>query len=390
MKVLHVIPAVAKRHGGPTQAIFGMCQALGREGIESLIATTDADGPGRLPVPLKRPIEYQGVSVIFFPRQWSEAFKYSHPLAQWLDREVGNFDVVDIHAVFSHSSLAASRACLKRGVSYMVRPLGSLDPWSLKQKRFQKRTLWALGVGRMLECAKAIHYTTLEEKRIAEETLGLDRGIVIPLGVDEELFHQVQVAKRFQEFFPDLSSHPYLLVLSRLHPKKGLEYLLKAFLELTQRENFRSWRLVVAGDGEKPYVEKLKRLAQIRGENGKVIFPGWLDGARKAAALRDASLFVLPSYQENFGLSVAEAMSARVPVLVSRGVNLAPEIEKGGAGWVVELTAASLRESLEEALESETERKKRGRSGFELVNQRFRWPLVARELIQRYQEIIDS
>lgn len=382
MKVLHVIPAVAKRHGGPTQAVFGMCRALEREGVESLIATTDADGPGgRLPVELGRPVKYEGVSVIFFPRQWSEAFKYSEPLARWLKAHVSDFDLVDIHAIFSHSSLAASWACLKRRIPYIIRPIGSLDPWSLRQKGLRKRLLWFWGVRRMLERANAIHYTTEEERRLAEETLGLDRGVVIPLGVEEELF---------QKDSPPLGGAPYVLILSRLHPKKGLEEFLKAFLDIVQKKEFREWKLLIAGEGEASYGARLKSVAKSHSENGTVLFAGWLEGEQKARALRGASLLVLPSYQENFGLAVAEAMACGVPVLVSQRVNLAKEIERARAGWVVELDEASLRQGLLEALGNEKERRLRGRCGLELANRCFRWPVVAQELVTCYHRLLSS
>ena len=111
MKILHVIPAIAPRYGGPSQAIIEMCWALQREGTEVLIATTDADGECRLAVGTETQTVYRSVPTVFFRRQLSEAFKYSHYLACWLDKNVDSFDVVHIHAVFSHSSIAAARAC---------------------------------------------------------------------------------------------------------------------------------------------------------------------------------------------------------------------------------------------------------------------------------------
>src|SRR5438477_2112901 len=145
MDVLHVIPAVAPRYGGPSQAVVGMGRALTEHGVRVLVATTDADGPDRLPVQLGVPVDWQGVPAIVFRRQFSEAFKYSRPFAAWLGQHVGEFRVVHIHAVFSHSCLAAARACQRRGVPYVVRPLGSLDPWSLHQKPLRKQLLWRFG-----------------------------------------------------------------------------------------------------------------------------------------------------------------------------------------------------------------------------------------------------
>ncbi|HKC63758.1 MAG TPA: glycosyltransferase, partial [Pyrinomonadaceae bacterium] len=134
LKVLHVIPSVAPRYGGPSRAVVEMCHALKGCGVDTLISATNADGGGRLNVKIGEPVSYKDVPAIFFPRWWSEAFKYSKPLACWLNAHVADFDLVHIHAVFSHACLAAAKACSKKGVPYVVRPLGTLDPWSLKQK----------------------------------------------------------------------------------------------------------------------------------------------------------------------------------------------------------------------------------------------------------------
>jgi glycosyltransferase involved in cell wall biosynthesis len=358
-----------------------MCQALQSEGVEVLIATTDADGESRLPVKIGAQTLYQGLPVIFFSRQWNEAFKYSHPLARWLDNNVDSFDVVHIHAVFSHSSIAAARSCLRKMVPYIVRPLGSLDPWSLKQKRFAKNILWRMAVKEMLQGASAVHYTTAGEKRLAEDGLGINSGVVVPLGVQQHV--PTPEPDGFQPGISLLGNSPYVLLLSRIHQKKNIESLLEAFSFVTERTQYRGWKLVVAGDGEPHYVNGLKELArQCCGE--RVLFTGWLDGKRKTAVLKGASLVVLPSYQENFGLSVVEAMASRIPVLVSTQVNLSEEISAAGAGWIVDLERGSLQEALAEALEDREERVKRGISGENLVRSRYTWPAVAKSLHELY------
>lgn len=387
MRVLHVIPGVARRYGGPSRAIFEMCRALQGQGTELLIATSDADGPGRLPVELGRLLEYEGVPTVFFSRQWSEAFKYSHPLACWLEAHVGGYDVVHIHAVFSHSSMATACACRRQRVPYVVRPLGSLDPWSLRRKRIRKRLLWHVGVREMLRQAAAVHYTTEEERRLAEGSLGLRSGIVVPLAVDEELFKAPAGFPRFRQRFPCLGADPYVLVLCRLHPKKGLEILLETFLALIEQPEFRHWRLVVAGEGEPKYVTSLQRLAR-EGRDGRVLFSGWLEGAEKISALQESALLALPSRQENFGLSVVEALACGVAVLVSSHVNLAEQVQAAGAGWVVPMGRAALGQALADALRDERERASRGSAGRKLVHSRFTWSLVASELVQLYRTVI--
>ncbi len=381
MKVLHVIPSVAPRYGGPSRAVIEMCSALDNRGMSTIIATTNADGDGALEVELGKPVTYQNIQTIFFPRQWTEAYKYSHPLAKWLDEHVAEFDLVHIHAVFSHSSLAAARACQRKGVPYLVRPLGTLDPWSLKQKTARKKLFWHLGVKQMLEGAAAIHYTTTDEQKLAEESLALKRGVVIPLGIETELFNQSDQRE------PATVGSPYVLVLSRLHQKKGLELLLPAFLSLVKRPEFSKWKLVLAGEGEARYVDSLKALAKSHGGNGNVVFAGWLDGEPRRSMLRHASLLALTSYQENFGLCAVEALACGVPVLLSPAVNIASEIDRVGGGWISALENESLERNLAESLGNEKERVRRGTLGRDFVQQHFTWESVANALVELYESV---
>ena len=363
-----------------------MCRALQAYGIEILIATTNADGSEELSVPLGEKLTYRGVGTIFFARQWSEALKYSRPLALWLEDNVQNFDLAHIHAVFSHACVAAASACRKRRVPYLVRPLGTLDPWSLKQKRARKSLFWHLGVNRMLRGAAAIHYTTDEEKRLVEANLKLTRGVVVPNSID--LSFVERSIEPFYQQRPELGNNPYILALSRMHPKKGFELLIESFAALKKRGMFGAWRLVFAGDGDAEYVNQLKARTRREGLNEDAIFVGWLDDDNKYAALKGASLMALPSYQENFGISLIEAMAYGVPVLVSPHVNLAPEIMETGAGWIAALSKENLSTTLAEALGSERERKHRGTKGRALA-QNFAAPIVARRLLDLYQLLIE-
>src|ERR1044072_8419273 len=230
MKVLHVIPSVSERSGGPGQAIIPMCRSLLEQGTEVVIATTDAGV--RTPITVGDVAIYKGVRTVFFPTQWGDSFKYSKPLALWLDANVKTFDVVHIHAVFNHACIAAARACRGHGVPYVVRPLGTLDPWSMKQKPLRKFLFWQLAGKPMLRNAAAVHYTASAEQAAAEGSLELNHGRVIPLGVDIDLEQHVNGSELISRHLNQLGEHPYVLVLSRLHPKKGLDVFVDAFAGL--------------------------------------------------------------------------------------------------------------------------------------------------------------
>ena len=373
MRVLHVIPSVAERSGGPATAIVPLCRALQQHGVEVLLVTTDAgmNGAGG------QESHYRGVPAKFFPSQLGESFKYSRPLGTWLNSHIHEFGLAHIHAVFNHSSIAAAHVCRKAAVPYVVRPLGTLEPWSMTQKSVRKRVFWQVAGKAMLRNAAAVHYTTDAEKNSTENLLGLNHGKVIGLGVEVNSCAKEKLAQHF----PDLATQPYVLVMSRLHPKKGLDILMDAFLALG--EKFGHWRLVIAGDGPSDHVSKLKEMAAI---TDRIIFTGWLEGEQKDAVLSSASLLVLPSRQENFGMCVMEALARAVPVLVSPHVNLAHEIVLANAGWIATVNKDALTTRLAEALGDEEERAVRGRAGKQL-SMKYSWESAAKSLVELYTAI---
>ena len=380
MRVLHVIPSVDERSGGPASAIVPMCRALQQQGIEVWLVTTDAGLKSGGKPPLltcssndraREQVEefltssasynaqskeqvrkgglpplliFQGVPIMLFPSQLGASFKYSHPLSSWLRANIRQFDLVHIHAVFNHSSVTAAHACRKANVPYLVRPLGTLEPWSMAQKSVRKRLFWQVAGKAMLRRAAAVHYTTEAEKLTTQRLLRLNHGKVIGLGIANGS-STLGAKEKLASCFPELAQQPYVLVLSRLHPKKGLDVLLDAFSILVQQPAFAHWKSVIAGDGPAEYVSMLKQ----KSGHG-VQFTGWLDGEKKDAMLSNASLLALPSHQENFGLCVMEALSHAVPVLVSPHVNLAEEIVLANAGWISTVDKDALSTRLAEAL----------------------------------------
>jgi len=390
MKVLHVIPSISGQAGGPSQAIFPMCRSLRSQELDVLLATTDDGLSGGTSTAIQYGLssEYKGQQTIFFPRQIGASFKYSRPFAQWLNNHVADFDVVHIHAVFNHACIAAARACRRRGVPYIVRPLGTLDPWSMKQKSLRKRFFWQAGVKAMLNSAAAVHYTAIAEQTATEQSLGLDHGAVVPLGI--ELPSGKPSARTvLAHKLPSLEGRSYILVLSRLLPTKGLDVLLKAFLPLVKQKHFAQWCLVIAGEGPANYVASLKETIAAADASDEVLFPGWLDGEEKEAALSNASLLALPSYHENFGLCVIEALAYGVPVLVSPQVSLATDIAAAGAGWVAEIEKDALQSALTAALNSTDERVRRGEAG-RLLAGSFDWSLIATKLTDLYSSILEK
>jgi glycosyltransferase involved in cell wall biosynthesis len=379
MRVLHVIPAIAPRYGGPSVAAVEMCRALIARGHQIAMATTDADGPDRLDVALEASTEYRGVPTWFFPVWPGESLKVSPPLARWLRPAVSGFDLVHIHAVFSHASLAAGRACREAGVPYVVRPLGTLDPWSVAQKPWRKQVFLRAGGFRLLRGAAAIHYTTAAERdQAAALVASRAPAWVIPLGVPDNLFDLPAIGYERRERL--------VVAITRLHHKKNLDALIEAFLAAGFGDGLPGWQLIIAGTGDDKLRRRLETLARLGA--GTIHLVGWVDAAARQALLDRARLFALPSSQENFGLSVLEAMAAGVPVVIGAGVNLAAEVSAAGAGWVIEADGA-LGGVLRDAMLDADGQVRRGVAARRLAG-RYRWSAVAAQLDDAYRGIQDG
>jgi glycosyltransferase involved in cell wall biosynthesis len=386
LNILHVIPAIAPRYGGPSEVVVSLTRALIDAGVDTEIVTTDADGRGRLPVSYGVLTEWNSVPVRFFRRQFGEAFKFSRTLERWLHEEVCRFDVVHIHAVFSHSSVAAFKACVESGVPYVLRPLGSLDPETYAQKSFRKRLFGTVWGNRMLSEASAVHYSTAREQALVEESFGLRRGFVAPAGVKTD-------TGGYRKPSPDcprrlgLSDNPYVMFLGRLDPIKQIDLLIDVFENVTADRELARWHLIIAGDGEPDYVCRLHDRASRSSAKDRIKFAGWLSNQEKVEALSGAALLVMLSRHENFGRAAAEAMSLGVPVLISEEVFLADEVREYRAGWVVPGGMESVSRALRDVLMTRQERERRGREAKRLASERFDAKRSTELLMAHYADI---
>ena len=348
LRVLHVIPSVSPVRGGPSVAIQNVMQALRRRGIEADVATTDDDGDERrLAVPLDEFCALHGQRVRYFPRQ-TRRYSASRPLLGWLRRNVAAYDLVHTHGLFSFAPLAAAWQARAAGVPYIMRPAGVLDSWGLENKssRFKRVSIRLLEAP-LLRDAAAVHFMTeLECERAAQLALDL-RSVVLPVGFE---FDERADALRSERAGCDElagGGRTVILYLARIHPVKRVDHLLQAYAQLAGHD---STVLAIAGDGELGHVEALQHLASELRVSRNVRWLGFTSGARKQQLLSVASIFVLPSASENFGIALLEAMNAGLPVICTRGAGLAQFVQTTGAGIVTDGTIDALRSALDRLL----------------------------------------
>jgi glycosyltransferase involved in cell wall biosynthesis len=388
LRVLHVIPSIGPLRGGPSFVIRTMSEGLAARGCEIDVVTTDDNGPEqRLTVPLGRPVRENDVTYWYFRRQM-RLYTVSWPLSHWLGKHMADYDVVHIHALFSFAEASAAYWAGHYRVPYVVRPLGTLNRWGMVNRRpWLKQAMLRLIDGRVLSHAAAVHYTSEEEREAGAMSASATRPVIIPNPVDFQIDRDRLPAGWLRSHYPAIAGRKIILFLSRLHPKKGIDLLLSSFARV--RAQVRDIALVLGGAGEERYVEQLRRHAHQLGIEPDVAWAGFLEEDAKKAAMAEANIFVLPSYSENFGVAVVEAMAAGLPVIVSDCVGIHREISATDAGLVVPCEVDSLANAILQVLGNEGLRLRLARNGIALAKT-FSVAAVTDQLVTLYRDIISS
>jgi glycosyltransferase involved in cell wall biosynthesis len=389
MRILQIIPSISLVYGGPSQMVLGLSAALAKEGVDVTILTTNSNGDtGQAPldVPLNQPVEQNGYRVIYFPCSPFRRYKFSLDLLRWLNAHAHEFDIAHLHALFSPVISAAATVARNKRLPYILRPLGTLDPADLQKKKQLKKIYTALWERGNIAGSAAIHFTSQQEAKISERFGVNTNDLIIPLGVQYQSVDIADCDVRTQlDIPPDI---PLLLFLSRIEPKKGLNLLLPA-LETLLAEGL-TFHFVLAGSNPQDPDYEAMIAAQVKASALAkcTTMTGFVTGEFKAALLQQADLFVLPSYYENFGIAVAEAMAAGTAVCISRGVYIWSDVQAANAGWVCNCEVEDLVSQLREALLNLDECHRRGINGQGYANQGYRWQAIAQETIKAYQEIV--
>jgi glycosyltransferase involved in cell wall biosynthesis len=384
LKVLHIIPSVGPLRGGPSAVARTIAEGLVNRGLSVDIATTDDNGGKQLSVPLMEPVVENGVTYWYFPRQ-IRFYTVSWPLCQWLAAHIGDYDLVHIHALFSFATTAGAFWATRRGVPYLVRPLGALNTWGIRNRRpFLKRLSLRRIERRILANAAAVHFTSERERGEAELVAPGIRSVVIPNPVATITLDQKPKTEALLSNYPELAGKRIVLFLSRLDPIKGLDLLLNGFGRI--RATHPDAALLVAGNGDEGFAARLREQAHQLGIQRDVTWVGFLEGEKKRAAFAAADVFVLPSYSENFGVAAVEAMASGLPVIVSDQVGIHREVAEAKAGLIVRCDAKEVSDAVVRMLSDGEARHQMSRNAV-LLAQKFSPEVVSEKLIEVYQRV---
>ncbi|HUX45422.1 MAG TPA: glycosyltransferase [Terracidiphilus sp.] len=329
MRLLHVIRGTDPESGGPIEALLRISEVLMRDGhhVEAVsLEPEDVVARRNFPFPLKG--LGNGIG----------RYHYNSALKPWLREAAERFDAVVLHGLWNYTSLGSWRALKGHKTPYFLFVHGMMDPWFRERypaKHLAKQIFWTLGEGRVLRDAKAVLFTCEEERLRARNEFrghGYKERVVLFGTADPQGSVQAEESA-FRRAASGLQGRRFLLFLSRIHPKKGCDLLVRAFASLVPQLPT-DLDLVMAGPDSKGWAASLQATAAQLGVSRRIHWVGMLRGEAKWGALRSADALILPSHQENFGIVVAEAMACSTPVLISDQVNIWREIETAKSGLV--------------------------------------------------------
>jgi len=325
MRILHIVTTMSPEGGGPQEAVR-MIIRYTPPGYDNEVVTLDnSAAPFLATFPF--PVHALGSE----KKQW-----LSPKLGPWLRNNRDRFDGVMLHGLWE-STCFAVLGSIAGHKPYVVFAHGMLDPYFKKAfpaKHAKKWIFWLLAQYWVLRKASRVLFTTAVERDLATKSFWLHRWnpMVVALGAEAPPHDPASSISAFYEKCPAVQGRPFLLFLGRLHPKKGPDLLIDAFASAAAQDP--ALHLVMAGPGADTYRIELQTIAARHGISDRVHWPGMLNGEPKWGAFAACDVFVLTSHQENFGIAVVEALACAKPVLITKPVNIAPDILADGCGLV--------------------------------------------------------
>lgn len=337
MKLLHVITSMDPKMGGVCQAVRSIAVGLSQLDVINEVLSLDAPDASFLSTD---PLKIHALGPARGP--WA----YSAAITPWLLEKVTTYDVVIVHGLWQFHSFAVGKALqlLRRDIAakafipkMFVMPHGMLDPYfqraaGRKIKAIRNWAYWKVIEADVVNRADGLLFTCDEERNLAREPFRPyhpAHELVVGLGVEEPPKYRDQLVQQFRAHCLGGSNDKFILFLSRIHEKKGVDLLLNS----SKNTKHSKHNLVVAGPGlETTYGISMKKI--VDESNAPVTFVGMLSGDIKWGAFYGCEAFILPSHQENFGIAVVEALACCKPVLISNQVNIWREVKDGGGGLV--------------------------------------------------------
>ena len=373
--------APAFRYGGPPRSILGLCRALMEAGVEIEVFTTTANGPEPL-APAPEGTEYDGVRVRYFPLAWPRRYWRASGLAAALERALPAADLVHVHGLWNMTGSAAVARARSAGRPYVVSPRGMLQPAAMRRHRALKTAAYWASERAHLSGAAFLHATSLVEQRQISQhgspVVTIANGVA-PVAVSAGALERVRELAQIDP------GDEVVLCLGRLHPIKRLDLLAAAF-DIVRRARPRA-RLVIAGPDEDGYRARVEPLFAPVAAATRWL--GAVDGETAAALFAASRTLVQCSDSESFGMSVAEALAAGLPVVVTNGTPW-PQVAVLGLGYSVPQEPVAIARGILDILERPADGCAMGARGKAWARETFGWNAIGRSMRDAYRNVLDK
>ncbi len=370
--VTHLTKSVSRAAGGLFESVRHLSQAVAAAGNKfqvNVIGTYDSYTDQDIKV-------WQPIAVRTHAIWGHKRFGYARGMTA--DLFASEPHLVHVHGMWQYPSIVVLRWARRTSKPYIVSTHGMIEPWALQQSRFKKRVAMWLYQRRCLESAFCIRATSALEAQSIRKAGFKNKIALIPNGA------KIPPALSPRNISPDRIRR--VLFLSRIHPKKGLLNLVKAWHEVKPN----GWQLLIIGPDEVNHLAEVQAAVRARNLQGQIIFQGETLGAEKTKLYCESDLFVLPSFSENFGLVIAEALVCGTPVITTRATPW-EELKKHQCGWWIETGVEPLVRALREAIAlSDAERNAMGERGQRLIEEHYTWPAIGRQMIAVYEWMLGN
>lgn len=383
MRIIHLVENLDDSYGGPARSIPLLCKYLNNLDVENYILSIRYKANEKNSV-----VDSDGIKWESFDYKFWKKIRYSKTLKERLTQllVVGN-TIVHVHNSWNYIPFLAYTVCKMKSIPLVVSVRGSMYPWSLKQSKWKKKISWIMFQRKVLESASFVHVTEPNEMK-AVRALGVKNSIaLIPNGIevferDVEQQEETSIQIQLNE------NRRYMLFMSRIHPKKGLDLLFDAWVPLANK--YADWDLLLAGPVEdKAYFKLIVDKVGKGALRDRVHFLGAIEGREKRSIFKISELFVLPSHTENFGIVIAEALNNGLPVITTNGTPW-KEIEDYDCGWYIAPSVSGLNMALREAFELSTENlATKGKRSSKFIRN-YDWKLQAEKMHCAYSYIFNS
>lgn len=384
MKIIHTIENIDERYGGPAKSVPSLVDALNRMGsYDSLICSVKIYDNESNDFCKKNKIKCLKSELTRYRRIF-----YSTDFKKNIIGELDKETIIHTHNLWTYPAYIAYRTAINNAIPFVMSIRGNLYPWNLESGYIQKNIAMKLFQYQMLRKASCLHATEINEVKAIRD-LGISTPVaLIPNGIDTREFEENDIKPSLAKLELDLDEkRRYLLFLSRVDKKKGLDLLVRSFSKLS--EKFPNWDLLIVGPiQDKSYFSKIEEFININNLGSRVKYLGMCKGKRKMNAYFSADIFVLPTHSENFGMVIGEALASKTAVITTTGTPW-KSLNEVNAGWCIELSEDNIFSTLDNAMSKSSEDLSRmGMNGYNFVKENYSWNTVAKQMNDVYEWIL--